>query len=353
MTEGLQKRPKDPAMVFGISFLVVISTVVLNSTAPTIFPLYFIFLVLGYIFYFLFLQVDFDILKAFSNHVYAASIILLILPLIIGQVTRGAIRWIPIGDLTIQPSEIVRPFLLIFLATYLTKQELDVKRALKGVVLIAIPVFLILIQPSFGVAVLTLVGFVGVLLALSIKKKYLLFTALSALLLTPAFWFLLAPYQKERIVSFINPYTDPQGSGYNSIQAMISVGSGRLIGRGLGEGVQTQLAFLPERHTDFIFASTAEELGFVGSGLLILGLFIIFWRLVNIVEHPKDLTARAYSSGLFFSLFFQSAIHIGMNMGLFPITGVPLPLVSAGGSAYLATMIGLAISVNAKNLDRT
>jgi rod shape determining protein RodA len=308
---------------------------------------------MGVIGFFVFLQIDFDILAIFSNHLYIISIFLLILPLVIGQVTRGAIRWIPIGPLTIQPSEIVRPFLLLFFANYLTKKEFNPKRAIFLIVLVLLPLLLILIQPSLGVAALTFVGFFGVLLASPVRKKYFLAGVLLFILLIPILWTVLAPYQKERIVSFLDPYSDPQGVGYNSIQSMISVGSGRLFGRGLGEGIQTQLAFLPEKHTDFIFAATAEELGFVGAIFLLLGLFIIFNRLIKTVENPVNPTSRAYASGLFLVLFLEATIHIGMNMGLLPITGVPLPLVSAGGSSYLATMVGLAISINARKKNGT
>ena len=348
MKISLHWRRPDYYMLFGASFLVILSLVILYSLTLSTFPLYLLFIFLGFFGYFIFLQIDFDILTVFSKHLYTASILLLILPLIIGQVTRGAIRWIPLGPLTIQPSEIVRPFLLIFFADYLGRGEFGVRRALTFVIFAAIPLLLILIQPSLGVAAITFIGILGVLSASSIKKKYFIGGFLLVVLLLPFLWSVLAPYQKQRVTTFIDPYGDPQGTGYNSIQSMISVGSGRLFGRGLGEGVQTQLAFLPEKHTDFIFAAAAEELGFVGAIFLLLGLFIIIWRLINIVEHPKNPTARAYVAGLFFALFSETVIHVGMNMGLLPITGVPLPLVSAGGSAFLGTMLGLAIAVNAK-----
>ena len=166
--------------------------------------------------------------------------------------------------------------------------------------------------------------------------------------ITPLVWKFLAPYQRQRITTFANPASDPSGAGYNSIQSMISVGSGEFLGRGLGKGIQTQLAFLPEKHTDFIFAATAEELGFVGGCLLLVGVFTVLWRIVVIAENSKGPVERAFVSGIFLALFVESIIHIGMNMGLFPITGVPLPLVSAGGSAFLATMISLAMVMNAR-----
>ncbi len=338
----------DQILLFEITFLVLLSIIVLRSLSPSIFPQYFLFIALGYISYFLFIQIDYDIISVFSKHLYVISIFMLLLPLIFGQVTRGAIRWIPLGPITIQPSEVVRPFLLLFFAIYLDAKTLNVSNLIKAFLLLLLPVFLILIQPSLGVALITVVGFLGVLLAVQINKKNFLTGGIIFLLALPLIWSLMAPYQKERLQSFINPYSDPQGAGYNSIQSMISVGSGKIFGRGLGEGIQTQLAFLPERHTDFIFASIAEELGFIGALFLLVGLFLIFWRLTKIIENAKSPAARAYVSGLFLALFAETVIHIGMNIGLLPITGVPLPLVSAGGSSFLATMIGLAIAVNAR-----
>ena len=330
--------------------LILISIIVLHSTAPQIFPQYFYFIILALIFFLLFLQVDFQILRAFSFHLYIISIFLLILPLIIGQVTRGAIRWIPIAGLTIQPSEIVRPFLLLFFASYLISEDMSLIKLIKSIILLIIPITLIIIQPSLGVSILTLIGFLGIFLASSIEKKYFLFFGIILILFIPLFWQILAPYQKQRLSAFINPRVDPLGAGYNSIQSMISVGSGRIFGRGLGKGAQTQLEFLPEKHTDFIFAAVSEELGFVGSIILLLILSIFLFRIVKISEDSKGPIERAFISGIFFALFAETFIHIGMNLGLLPITGIPLPLVSAGGSSLLATAISLAMVMNCKKV---
>ena len=336
-------RSYDYLYLIAICLLTLISAVVLSSIARFIFPTYFIYIFLSLFALFIFLKIDFDILAIFSRHIYFASIIFLILPIIIGQATRGAIRWIQLGPLSFQPSEIVRPFLLIFFAVYMTQKELSFKRFIVSLFLLFLPVLLIFVQPSLGVAVLTTFGFVGVLLASSFQKRYILLGLGLIALLLPVTWAILEPYQRLRLISFLQPTADPLGAGYNSIQSMISVGSGKILGRGLGKGVQTQLAFLPERHTDFIFASIAEELGFVGSLVTLLGLFFILWRITLVVENAKSPAARASASGIFLVLFIQSVVHVGMNMGLFPITGVTLPLVSAGGSSLLATMISLAI----------
>src|SRR3972149_568348 len=338
-------------LLLAISSLSLVGVFVLNSIAPYVFPTHYIYLILALILFFICTRIDFEIFIAFSPHLYLLSILLLVITLVIGQVTRGAVRWIPLGFLTIQPSEVVRAFLLLYFARYLAERDLNTKRLFTLFFLILIPFILILIQPSLGVAILTGIGFVGILLSSIIEKKYFLMGLGFAAVVIPLVWFMLAPYQKQRVTGFINPEVDPLGSGYNSIQSMISIGSGRFFGRGLGEGVQTQLAFLPEKHTDFIFSATAEELGFAGSFLVVIALFVVFWVLIHIIGHAKNPTARSYVTGIFLVLFAQTTIHIGMNMGLLPITGVPLPFVSAGGSSLLGTAIALAISTNARRLD--
>ncbi|MGB6839178.1 MAG: FtsW/RodA/SpoVE family cell cycle protein [Microgenomates group bacterium] len=340
-------------LLMSIALLLLLSVVVLRSIASFLFPLYYLYIGISLFVFFLFSKLDFEVVSLFSKHLYVLSIVFLVLPLLIGQVTRGTVRWIPLGPLSIQPAEIVRPFLLVFFANYLTKEVLDIKRLAKALLLLFLPLLLILVQPSLGVTILTALGFFGVLLASGLDKKYLVIGFVIILVALPLAWNILAPYQRLRLLSFLNPGEDPLGAGYNSIQSMVSVGSGMLFGRGLGKGVQTQLAFLPERHTDFIFASVSEELGFVGAVIIILGLFLIFWRLIKIIETARSFPARAFVAGLFLALFIESVIHIGMNLGLLPITGIPLPLVSAGGSSLLATMIGLGLALGSQKPNAT
>lgn len=341
---------KEPIFFVSIFTLIAISLVVLNSIAPNLFPQYYLYLILSFIVFFLFLRVNFEILSVFYWHFYFLSLILLILPLFLGQITRGAIRWIPIGPITIQPSEVVRPFLLLFFSVYVSKQELKIGNIFKLFILCAIPIILILIQPSLGVAVITGLGILGVILSSGIKIKKILLTVSVLATLVPVFWFMLAPYQRQRVDAFLNPGNDPRGAGYNSIQAMISVGSGRFFGRGLGKGIQTQLAFLPEKHTDFIFAAISEELGFLGAMIIIASIFAVLWRLTTFVNNTKSREGGSFLVGVFWVILTESIIHIGMNLGILPITGVPLPLVSAGGSALLSSMILLAISVTASGI---
>jgi len=348
-----RKKRIDPLLLVGITVLISFSILILRSIAPFLFPTYFLYVFFGILAFIFFSQIDFEIISLFSNHLYVLSIFFLILPLLIGKVTRGAVRWIPLGPLTIQPAEIVRPFLIVFFANYLLKSKLDLKSSINILVLLFIPSFLILIQPSLGVTILTLTAFLGVLLASSINKKYIAIFLLILVFLTPVFYKVLAPYQQQRVRSFLNPSSDPTGAGYNSIQSMIAVGSGKIFGEGLGKGGQTQLAFLPEKHTDFIFAAISEEMGFVGSLVLLLSLLFVLWRLSTYMEIASSAIARAYVAGVFLSLFVQTVVNVGMNLGMLPITGLPLPLVSAGGSSFMGVMISLGIVMGAKKNIRS
>lgn len=339
---------KEPIVVLVVVALIFVSVIILNSVAPQLFPQYYIFIILGLLMFYIFASIDFEFFTTFSFWLFALSLILLILPIIIGEVTRGVVRWIPIGSFTLQPAEIARPFIFLFFSSFLSSkfERLSIKRIIISFILFLLPFGLIFMQPSFGVAMVTLVGFAGIILAVNFEKKILLYAPIIAALALPAVWFLLAPYQKQRVLTVLSSNSDPLGAGYNSAQALISVGSGMLSGRGLGSGVQTQLSFLPERHTDFVFAAVSEEMGFLGSALVILLVFTLLYRIIISVQYSKNITVRAFTSAVFLSLLAQSTVHIGMNAGLLPITGLPLPLFSAGGSSFLGTcmMLGMVLS---------
>lgn len=338
---------KDLSLSVAIGFLIILSIIILNSVAHTLFPGYFVYIFLAIFAFWFFSQVGFEITSLFSPHFYVVSILLLILTLIIGRITNNTIRWIPIGSFSLQPSEIVRPLILVFFANYMTNGKVNMNRLIKGLLLLLLPVGLILIQPSLSVSILTLVGFVGVLISSNFNKKYLLYGLIIMVVIVPLFWQIMAPYQKARLTSFLNPASDPLGAGYNSIQSVIAAGAGEFTGRGLGRGVQTQLSFLPEKQTDFIFAAVGEELGFVGAFLMLSAALTILFRLTKFMEKAVSPAGRAYLSGFFLTYLVQIFIHTGMNMGILPVTGLPFPLVSAGGSSLLATMVGLGIAVSA------
>lgn len=338
---------KDITLSLSMLFLLAFSVVILNSLEKNLFPLYFVYIFTALLIFWVFSMIDFEIISLFSKYLYIISIALLILTFVIGSVTRNTVRWIQLGSASLQPAEIIRPFLLVFFANYLGGGEVTLKKISRALLLLLLPVVLILAQPSLGVSILAIVGFVGILMASKFNKKYLIVGLLIGIAILPIVWRAMAPYQRQRITSFLEPAKDPRGAGYNSIQATIAAGSGKIFGTGLGKGVQTQLAFLPEKQTDFVFAATAEELGLVGAGFVLLASFLILIRLTFFMEHAVSPQARAYLSGFFLTYLIQLFVHVGMNMGMLPVTGLPFPLLSAGGSSLLATTMGLGIALGA------
>ncbi|HWA51934.1 MAG TPA: FtsW/RodA/SpoVE family cell cycle protein [Patescibacteria group bacterium] len=330
---------KDIGLIISFFILIIFSIVILRAIAPHEFPIYFVYIFSAIAAFFIFSQIGFDVLSEFSNHFYIGGVILLLLPLLIGQVTRGVVRWIPLGPIQVLPSELVRPFLFVFFANKLTQDDLQFKEFAKISFLFLVIFLLIVVQPSLGVAMLTAFGYLGIVLATTFDKKKIIAILIAVIIGLPIFWHFLKPYQRERILSFDN---------YNSVQATISVGSGKITGEGLGQGTQTQLAFLPEKQTDFVFASIAQEMGFVGAGLVLIVSFFMLYRIVANVANAYNPAARSFISGVFVALLVQTLVHVGMNMGILPITGVTLPLVSAGGSSLVATAIMLGMVIGAK-----
>jgi rod shape determining protein RodA len=220
-------------------------------------------------------------------------------------------------------------------------------RIISSVVLVFIPAFLILRQPDLGSTAVILVGWLVLLLASGLNKKNLALLMIVGMLGISSSWFFLAPYQKDRIVNFVRPQSDPMGSGYNVIQATIAVGSGGMFGKGLGHGSQSQLNFLPEKHTDFIFSVITEELGLAGSIVILILFGIIFWRIKETAQTARDNFGYLIVLGILTILFFQFLVNIGMNIGVMPVAGVPLPFLSYGGSSMVVMLcaIGLVQSV--------
>jgi rod shape determining protein RodA len=268
------------------------------------------------------------------------------LPILIGTASRGSVRWIPIGGYTIQPSEIVKPFFVLMSAYYWSKRKFNYKNLFKFFIFFLPSFFLIFRQPDLGSSLVMLTIFIGMILFSGISIKQIFPIILVCAILLPLSWFGLKDYQKTRAIHFINPYADPLGEGYNVIQSKIAVGSGGFWGKGFGKGTQSHLSFLPERHTDFIFASTSEEFGFIGDVLIISLYFIIFQRILYISRLVREKKHFFLCVGIFFYFFFQTAVNIGMNIGIMPITGITLPFLSYGGSSILVSMICLGMVQN-------
>ncbi len=335
-------------LVFLFTFILVLFGVfVQNSLSPELFPQYYLYIGLSIGVFYLFFFIGINVLKYFSTYLYILSIVLLLLTLLIGQVTRGAIRWIPIGSFSFQASEVIRPLLLLSFAWMMSKDNSFDR--LKIIILALVPVILIAVQPSFGVALLTFVGLFSIIFLKYIKGKTVFVIILTSVLVLPLLWMLLAPYQKERLVGFLNYKKDPRGAGYNTIQSIISTGSGGLLGRGFKQGFQTQLKYLPEKHTDFVFAAISEELGFVGSAGVLILLFGLFFRILFLIKNSNDETFVLYAISLLIIFIVESAINIGMNLGLLPITGLPLPFISAGGSSLISSMASIGLLISAKS----
>jgi rod shape determining protein RodA len=272
---------------------------------------------------------------------------LLLSTFIMGAVSHGVVRWITIAGVSIQTSELVKPAFILFIASYLTQYPvISFSQIAKYLVIAFLPLVLIILQPNLGTAILLLLLIMVGLVISGVPMKRIIGLLLVSLLILPIFFGLMKPYQRQRIESFISPTNDPLGSGYNSLQAKIAIGSGKVFGRGLGQGTQSHLRFLPERYSDFIFASLAEELGFLGGGLAI-GLYVVLCA--GLFQASKQTGSDQESIILLLAmalLMIQVFVNIGMNMGIVPITGITLPLLSAGGSSYISTVLILGICIS-------
>lgn len=340
--------------------IILLSFNILNSISKDIFIFQFVSFLFGSILFYLYSRFNYLNHKSFVNFYLIGSIIFLMFPFIFGAATRGSIRWIQIGSLTLQPSELIKPFLIVVFASFLSKfnNQKNLKTYVSYLGLLILPVLLTLKQPDLGSAIVLFVIWLGIFLSSNLPAIWLGIFLSGFVVLSPLFFKILKSYQKQRITSFLNPYIDPLGSGYQLIQSIIAIGSGKIFGLGLGHGTQSQLAFLPERHSDFIFASLAEETGLIGSLILIASIFFLLKRILKIAENAQDKFSHYICIGVFSMLLFQSFINIAMNFGIMPITGITLPLVSAGGSSILATMISLGMvhnislcSVSKKSLE--
>jgi len=308
------------------------------------------FVFLGLVLMFLFSFFDYRLFKNYRFVImvlYLFSVMLLLVLLLTGPKIRGTVSWFRLGIFSFEPVELTKLVLILLLAKYFSMRHIEMYRIrhliISGLYVI-IPSIIVLAQPDFG-SVLILAGiWLGIVLVAGIKPRHLLILILVGLVIGGIFWiYLLKDYQKQRILTFLNPKKDPLGYGYNLRQSLIAVGQGKLLGEGFRQGSQTQLLFLPECQTDFIFGVLAEEWGFLGVTILLVLLGVMFWRIIKIALLADNNFSRLYAVGLVILLFVQSFINIGMNVGLLPITGLGLPLVSYGGSNLLSIFIALGI----------
>ena len=279
-----------------------------------------------------------------AYRLYGIALILLIIVLVMGNVVRGSQSWIGFAGIRLQPSEVTKVALALLLAKHLCRHPVNGPRDLAGVLALSgLSLILVLAQPDLGSAIVLAVMIFTALYAAGTPGKYLLGLSGAALLAMPVAWHFLKAYQRLRLMVFLNPYVDPLGAGYNVIQSRIAVGSGRLLGKGFMMGTQSKLGFLPEPHTDFIFSVFAEEFGFLG-GIGLLALFtLLLWRIVAAGVKSRDLRGKVLVASIAGWIWFQILEGMAMSMGLAPVTGLPLPFLSYGGSSLLALGIALGL----------
>lgn len=280
---------------------------------------------------------------------YALNILLLILTLILGLVRFGAQRWLVVGGFIFQPSEFSKLVVTLTLAQYLGHNRhgaSSFRGTLIPLILAGIPAVLIAAQPDLGTALTLIPILFALFLAAGVPLRWILFWLTAGVLAGPVLWFLLKDYQRDRLIVFLNPNVDPLGAGYTIIQSKIAIGSGGFLGKGWLSGTQNQLNFLPERHTDFIFSVIGEEWGFAGGVILMLLYFWLIRKLFQITRQTHDPYGRLLGTGIFTLMSVHILVNIGMTSGIMPVVGIPLPLISYGGSNLLTVMIGLGLMVN-------
>lgn len=334
----------DWLLMTPVFVLLVISLTTLFSLNSQFFFSQLFTLTIGFVAFLVFSSIRYETFRTLSIPLYVVSILLLILVLLIGDESRGSVRWVYIFGFPLQFSEILKPFLAVCLASFLAANSNNSLRSYFLTLILLAPIFLLIaLQPDLGNA-LIYAGAVGlVLMVYGYPFKWFIATAIPFLLASPFLWHALHDYQKHRLLTFINPTSDPLGTSYNVIQAMIAVGSGMFLGKGLSQGTQSGLRFLPERQTDFIFASLSESMGFIGSFIIIVCFLFLLYRIYRIFDTAEDQFIKLFAASVFAFILVHFFINIGMNIGLLPIVGVTLPFVSFGGSSLLANFILLGI----------
>jgi rod shape determining protein RodA len=303
-----------------------------------------IYCIIGLILALIFTFIDYRTWKSISWGLYFFGVLGLALVPLIGTTIFGARRWIDLGFIQYQPSEVMKLLIIIALARLLSQiKTITLKELAIITIVIALPFGLVLKEPDLGSAsVILFVSMILILLA-KLPRKLIMGGAIIILICIPIAYKLIAPYQRARITTFLNPSADPTGSGYNVLQSKIAIGSGGLLGRGIGEGSQSQLNFLPVAHTDFIFAGAAEATGFIGS-IALLGLIgLVIVRAIMIARLSQDLFGMYLSIGIASLFLYQTFINAGGNLGLVPVTGIPFPFVSSGGTSVIVAMVGVGI----------
>jgi rod shape determining protein RodA len=306
-----------------------------------------IWLIPGLAMMFIMALVDYEFWGKMHRWIYALNVLLLLLVMFVGHESRGSQRWLGFGSFTVQPSEIAKIFFIMTLSRFLSTREdgLSGGDILLSLIHLAIPMLLILKQPDLGTALVLLAVYLVLMFRAGVTPWFLAGLFFLGAVASP---FVLKDYQKQRLLVFLNPEADPHGGGWSLIQSKIAIGSGKLLGKGLFAGTQGQLRFVPEHSTDFIFTVAGEEHGFVGSAIILALYFYIIWQAIRISSQARDTYGSLIAMGIMTMLLFHVVVNVGMNIGIMPITGIPLPFLSYGGSSLLTNMMaaGLLLGIS-------
>jgi rod shape determining protein RodA len=324
-----------------------------------------VFVAMGTVALLVALLVDPDRLRRWKRPIYAGTVGAMLFVYIAGTASRGSTRWIDLGFYNLQPSEFGKLLFVLFLAAFLADRGRRVgewSTVWAAVGLAAVPAVLVFLQPDFGTAMVYMAALAATLFVACVRWTHLaVLAALGTLVAVSVLWLLpaaglevLKPYQAARLTAFTDPDRDPGGTTYNVNQSILSVGSGGLRGRGVGGATQTSLDYLPEKRTDFVFASLAEQRGFVGASILLCLYLLVLWRGIRIVSLARDAFCAIVAGGIVFALLFQIFVNVGMTMGIAPITGIPLPFLSVGGSSMVSNLLamGVLLSIGARGRAR-
>lgn len=293
-------------------------------------------------------SINHSLYQRYIGKIYILNLLVLVAVFVLGHASKGAQRWIGFGAFKIQPSEFAKVIMIIALATFLVERKNHIrsfKVFFQSLAYLGVPLLLIFKQPDLGTSLVLLAVWITMVFVLGTDIKNILIFCSVGLVLGLVVWNtgIMKDYQKQRVITFVNPAEDPLGSGYHVTQSRIAIGSGQIFGKGFLKGTQRGLNFIPEQHTDFIFTVVGEEMGFVGTITLVLLYFALIWRGLSIMAAAEDMTGRAIAAGVVGMFLFHIFVNMGMTLGIMPVAGVPLPLFSYGGSSLMANMMAIGL----------
>ncbi len=338
----------DFPLFTGLILIIIVGLTILFSSAGENYMVVvqqLIRFIMAFVLMFLIAQIHPNRLKIWTPWFFALSLLLLVAVLVAGHTGKGAQRWLNLGLFRFQPSELMKLALPMMIAWYLGEHHLPPKKRhlLVASILLLIPIGLIAKQPDLGTAIVVAISGATIILLAGLSWRIITFSATLTLACLPLAWYFMHDYQKERVLTFLNPERDPLGSGYHIIQSKIAIGSGGLLGKGWMQGTQSQLDFLPEHSTDFIFSVLGEEFGLVGSIVLISLYALVAYRSLYIAYHAYDNFTRLLAGSLGLTFFLSVFVNIGMVSGILPVVGLPLPLLSYGGTSVVTLLVGMGI----------